>query len=119
MNWLKAVGYAIVIFAINFVSASILMFGLGFKMGEMPLSIAMVVIAVIVLWLAASMYKLRSAGEGLQAGIVWMVVNVVVEFLIIVSIFNKGNLSFYTWSVILGYALELAIPTYVGGMAKK
>ena len=119
MNWLKAVGYGVILFAVLFVVASILIFGLGFKMGEMPLSITMLVAAAAVIYLLAQQYKIGSLNEGIQVGLTWLVVDALLEYIVIVQILNKGSFSFYTWSVILGYTLALVVPIYVGGTAKK
>jgi len=48
-----------------------------------------------------------------------LVVNALLEYLVTVQIFNKGALSYYSWSVLVGYALIVIVPTLVGALAKK
>lgn len=116
MNWLKAIGYGIALFAIMFVVGSIVMFGL--KLTGTAMSIVMIVAAIIVVLLLAKQYKLGSLNEGLQVGLVWLVVEVLLEYLVIIQIFNQGSVgNFYSWSVLLGYLLIIAVPALVG--AKK
>ncbi len=120
MNWFKALVFGILIFALFFVIGSILMFGLGLKMNELPAQVSMLVIAVIVLWLLSAWYRLKGATDGFLVGLTWMVVNIVLEDLVLVLLFNQGNAAaYYSWSIIIGYMLELVIPLYVGGTAKK
>ncbi len=120
MNWLKAFGFGILIFALFFVIGSILMFGLGLKMNELPAQVSMLVIALIVLWLLSAWYGLKGSSDGFLVGLTWMFVNIVLEYLVLVQIFNKGEAAaYYSWSIIIGYVLELVVPLYVGGTAKK
>jgi len=120
MNWLKALGFAVLIFVIFFVIGSILMFGLGLRMNELPAQIAMLVLALIVLWLLSAWYGLKGATDGFFVGLTWMVVNIILEYLVLVLLLDKGNAAaYYSWSVIIAYMLELVVPLYVGGTAKK
>lgn len=116
MNWLKAIGYGIALFAIMFVVGSIVMFGL--KLTGNTMSAVMIIAAIIVLWLLAQQYKIASLNQGIQVGLVWLVVDALLEYIVVVQIFNQGNLAFYTWSVILGYALIVVVPALVGQMKK-
>lgn len=118
MNWLKAIGFGIALFAINFVIGSILMFGL--KLSGISFSIVMLIAAIIVLWLLANQYKIKNLNDGIQVGLVWLVVNALLEYIVIVLIFNGGDASkLYSWSVFLGYALVVIVPALVGQTAKK
>ena len=119
MNWFKALGFAVLIFALFFVIGSLLMFGLGLKMNELPAQLSMLVSAIVVLWLLSVWYGLKGATDGFFVGLTWMVVNLVLEYLVLVLFFNKGGLGYYSWSVIFSYVLELVIPLYVGGTAKR
>jgi hypothetical protein len=118
MNWLKAIGYGIALFAINFVIGSILMFGL--KLSGLSFSIVMLIAAIVVLWLLANQYKIKALNDGIMVGLVWLVVDVILEYYVIVQIFSKGDAaSFYNLSVLLGYALVVAVPAVVGAKARK
>lgn len=117
MNWLKAIGYGIALFAIMFVIGSIVMFGL--KVTGNTMSIIMFIVGIIVIWLLANQYKINSLAIGIQVGLVWLVVDALLEYIVIIQIFNQGNATgFYTWSVLLGYALIVIIPALVGQMKK-
>jgi hypothetical protein len=117
MNWLKAIGYGIALFAILFVIGSIAMFGL--KVTGNTMSIIMLIAAIIVVWLLAKQYKIGSLNAGIRVGLVWLVVDALLEYLVIIQIFNKGVVGgFYNWSVILGYALIVVIPALVGQLKK-
>jgi hypothetical protein len=117
MNWGKAVGYGVVLYAIMFLIASILMFGL--KLTGDVFGVTMLVISASILWVAAGRYQLSGSSEGMRVGVVWLVVEAALDYLLIVQIFNKGSLSVYTWSLLTAYVLIVAIPTLVGQMAKK
>lgn len=117
MNWLKALGYGFLYFSVIFVIGSIAMFGL--KLTGTAMGIVMLISAVIVLYLLSGQYKISSLNEGLQVGLVWLIVDALLEYLVIVQIFNKGvSTGFYNKSVLLGYALVLIIPALVGKMKK-
>ena len=117
MNWLKAIGYGIALFAIMFVIGSIVMFGL--KLTGIAMSIVMLIAAIILVWLLAKQYTLGSLNEGIQVGLVWLVVDAILEYLVIIQIFNQGNATgFYSWSVLLGYVLIVVIPAIAGQIKK-
>jgi hypothetical protein len=117
MNWLKTIGYGIILFALMFLIGSIAMF--TFKMVGTTFSVTMLIAGIIVLWLLAMLYKIPSAGTGFQVGLIWLIVDALLEYFILVQTFNKGNLSFYSWSVLTGYALVILIPMLVGSLSKK
>jgi hypothetical protein len=117
MNWLKAIGYGIILFAVMFLIGSVAMFGL--KLTGNAMSVVMIVVGIIVLWLLAQQYKVKNLNDGIQVGLVWLVVDALLEYLVIVQMFNKGNLSFYTWGVITGYILVIIVPAVYGSLAKK
>jgi hypothetical protein len=118
MNWLKAIGYGIILFAVMFLLGSIVMFGL--KVSGLGMSLIMLVSSIIVVWLLARQYKVNNLNLGIQVGLVWLVVDVLLEYFVIVQIFNQGDASkLYSWSVFLGYALIVVIPALVGATAKK
>ena len=117
MNWLKAIGYGIALFAIMFVIGSIAMFGL--KLSGNVFSITMLISGIIVLYLLAGQYGVKSLNDGIQLGIVWLIVDVILEYYVLVQIFMKGDASFYTWSVLTGYVTVVLVPTLVGAQAKK
>ena len=117
MNWLKAIGYGVTLFAISFVLGSVVMFGL--KLTGIAMSLIMLIATVIVLWLLAQQYKIKSRNDGIQVGMVWLAVDALLEYYVIVRIFNQGDASkLYSWSVFLGYALIVIIPALYGNMKK-
>jgi len=116
MNWFKSVGYGCVLFALMFVLGSIVMFGL--KLSGLGMSLVMLILGILVLWLLAKQYKIVSLNEGLQVGLVWLIVDVLLEYYVIVQTFNAGKTDFYTWSVLLGYVTVVAVPALVGVKGK-
>ncbi|KPJ65193.1 hypothetical protein AMJ44_10785 [candidate division WOR-1 bacterium DG_54_3] len=119
MNWLKAIGYGIVLFALLFVIGSIVMFA-GVKTGTPLFGILMILAAIILVTALAKMYKIASLNQGIQVGLVWLIVDALLEYLIIVQLINKGDLSalYSSWTIWFGYALILAIPALVGQFKK-
>ena len=79
----------------------------------------MLIASVIVVYLLAKQYGVGSLNDGIQVGLVWLVVDALLEYAVIVQIFNKGDPSkLYSWSVYLGYALIVIVPALVGKMKK-
>jgi len=117
MNWGKAIGYGIVLYAIMFLLGSVLMFGP--KLAGNAFGITMLVASLIILWIAAKMYQIPNLSQGIEVGLVWLVVEAVLDYVVLVQMFNKGSLSVYSWSLLTGYALIIIIPALVGSTAKK
>lgn len=117
MNWGKAIGYGIVLYAIMFLLGSVLMFGP--KLAGNVFGITMLIASIIVLWIASMMYKIPNLSIGVQVGIVWLVIEAVLDYVVLVQMFNKGSLSVYSWSLLTGYVLIVVVPALVGQMAKK
>jgi hypothetical protein len=117
MKLFKAIGYGIALFAIMFVIGSIVMFGL--KLTGNTMSIVMFIAGIIVIWMLANQYKINSLAMGIQVGIVWLIIDALLEYIVIIQIFNQGDATgFYTWSVLIGYALIVIIPALAGQMKK-
>ncbi len=117
MNWLKAIGYGIALFAVMFLAGSVVMFGVNLTGTAM--SVVMLIIGIIVVYLLAKQYKIASLSQGIQVGLVWLVVDALLEYLVIIQIFNKGNATgFYTPLLFVSYALIVIIPALVGQMKK-
>lgn len=109
MNWKKAIGYGVAIYAILFVIISALLnvitsdyFGL--------------VLVLILAVGAAYVYKTGSAKAGFQVGIVWAVVALVLDLLISRQ-FVPDIMS--SWTVWIGYAILILAPTLITGQAQK
>lgn len=113
MKWLKAIGYGVALFAILFVIGSVAMFGLKLRCGS-SMSFLMLAAVLAVSWLLARQYKIGSFKEGFEVGLVWVLVDALLEYVVIVQIFNKGEPSFYNWSVLLGYFLIILVPALEG-----
>ncbi|MBI5078571.1 hypothetical protein HZB08_00925 [Candidatus Saganbacteria bacterium] len=75
--------------------------------------------AAIVLYLLSRQYKIGNAGEGIRVGAVWLVIDALLEYCIIVQPFSRSNFSFYTWAVLLRYLLIIVIPAAVGASVEK
>lgn len=112
MNYLKALGYGIALWAIIFVIASVLI-ALGLQAGPLMQIIMLIAVAITVFILAKN-YKIENRIQGIQIGIIWLIIDAALEYLITVRGFMQGDLSFYSdWSVIVGYLLILLIPVFV------
>ena len=73
MNWLKAVGYGILVWAAMFVIACVL---IAFKVTNADLmGVIMIIASIIVLWLISKQYKIANMMDGLLVGIVWLIVS--------------------------------------------
>lgn len=116
VKFLKAIGYGIALFAIMFVVGSIVMFGLN--LSGTTMSLTMILCGIIVTLLLARQYGVSSLLDGLYVGIIWLVVDALMENLVIVQIFNKGNPALYSPSVFIGYALIVIVPALYGKMKK-
>jgi hypothetical protein len=117
MNWTRAIWYGVIYFAIMFLIGSIYMFGP--KLSGDAYCITMLLSAIIVLCFLSQIYGLKDQGEGTLVGLVWLVVNALLEYLVLVLLFNKGDIAFYTWSVLFSYVLIVLIPALNGSRAKK
>jgi len=117
MNWTKAVIFGFILFAVMFLLASVAMFGL--KLSGIAFTISMLVSVIIVVLALAIAYGEETLDDGFRLGLVMFSVNAILEYLVVVRIFNKGNLSFYSWSIFLGYALIILLPGLVGRFHKK
>jgi len=117
MNWLKAIGYGVAVWAIMFVAASVC---IALKITDpIIMGIVMVIVSIVVLWLLSKQYKIASLSKGIQVGLVWLVVIAILEYVITVRGFMNGDLSLYSsWSVITGYILIVVIPAVYGQMNK-
>lgn len=116
MNWGKAIGYGIVLYAIMFLLGSILMFGL--KLTGDVFGATMVIASIIILWIAARMYQISNLNQGIQVGAVWLAIEAILDYILLVQIFNKGSLSVYNWSLLTGYVMIIVVPAIVGSMKK-
>jgi len=99
-----------------FLLRSVLMFDP--KLAGNAFGITMLVASIIILWFAAKMYKIGSLNQGIQVGIVWLVIEVILDYVVLVQMFNKGSLSVYSWSLLTAYVLIVAVPALVGQMKK-
>ena len=117
MNWLKTIGYGIALWAIIFVVASVC---IALKITDIAVMGSIMVIAsIIVLWLLSKQYKIASLAQGIQVGLVWLVITAILEYVITVRGFLNGDLSLYTsWSVITGYILIVVVPAVYGQVKK-
>ena len=116
MNWLKAIGYGIILFALMFVIGSIAMFGL--KLTGTAMAVTMMIAGVIVVYLLAKQYGIASLNDGIKVGLVWLVVDALLENIVIVQIFNNGCASnFYGEMMLISYALIVVVAALVGKKA--
>ncbi|OGC35598.1 hypothetical protein A2311_05400 [candidate division WOR-1 bacterium RIFOXYB2_FULL_48_7] len=110
MKLTKALAYGFLYFSIMFV--------IGSATGE-AVSLISLVLGAGIVWLMVKQYNFTSVIESVLTGIAWALLNIALDYVIIVLAFKNGNMAFYTWSVILGYILLIAIPALVGAKPHK
>jgi hypothetical protein len=117
MNWLKALGFGFLLFAVMFMIGSILMFGL--KLTGLAAEIPMFIALVIVLMVLAIQFKVDGFGAGLLVGLIWLAVYALLDYFLIVRTFNPENTAYYfSWRLYLWYALIVVVPAAVGSVKK-
>ena len=118
MNWLKSIGFGILLFALMFMSGSILMFVV--KLTGIALEMVMFIALLIVLGVLVQMYKIGSLLEGIQVGLVWLIIYSLLDYIVIVQTFSEGDATYYThWSLWVWYALMIVVPAFFGYLKVK
>lgn len=106
MNWKKAIGYGVGIYAVIFVIISALL-------GVTTSVYLGLVLGIVVPIIATYLYKPGNTKTGLQVGLVWVVTALVLDFLIttqfVADIFSH-------WTVWVGYAIMLLAPAVIPGV---
>jgi hypothetical protein len=116
MNFKKAVVSAIVLYALVFLAACVLMFvltGLAFDS-------AMVVVGAVLTFLVSKHFYFnkikvkKPVVEGLKLGMVFAITSFLIETLVMVYGFaaSQGWNYFLTWHMLLGYVLMLVVPVF-------
>ncbi|MFH0832991.1 MAG: hypothetical protein V1900_04690 [Candidatus Aenigmatarchaeota archaeon] len=116
MNIKKALISAVILYALIFLWASILMFVA--KMTGDAFSVAMLVSGALLTFIVAKYYYFKSMkivkpiNEGLMLGVVFAVVTFVIEVPVMVYGFasTQGWNYFTSWSIMLSYLLALVVP---------
>ena len=109
---IKAINYGVGYFAVLFLLASIYMG--AFKLSGDGFRISLLLTSIIILTILSFQYEPKSHFDGLFVGTVWLVTEVVLEYLILVVLYNKGHTNYYTWSVMINYMLIVFIPALIG-----
>src|SRR6267143_6415345 len=121
----KAVIYAVLLWAIGFVWGSIVFMtpalktvaGIPYVSSNPAISFPILFIWLIVTYLLAKSY-LKAAGdkavEGLKLGIMFSIVNVLLDLFVLVLLLKAGFGYFLSLTVWLGYLMLLMIPWIVG-----
>lgn len=116
VNWVKAFGWGLVIWAIMFVVGSILIL---FQLPGIWFGIIMVIVGLIVIWyFAAKVFKFKDITEALITGFIWLIIAGVLDYLVVVLGFCGGDLSVYTWNFWVGYAIVLLLPPILAATKK-
>jgi hypothetical protein len=109
---IKAVNYGVGYFAVLFLSASIYMG--AFKLSGDGFRISLLLTSIIILTILSFQYEPKSQLDGFFVGSVWLTTEVLLEYLILVVLYNKGHSNYYTWSVMINYMLIVFVPTLIG-----
>lgn len=108
--WKRGVAYAIVLWVIAFLVTA-LMSALGVSGRAVPAGVVLLLAAVSVTWAFASRVRFISITQGVGVGILWVAVNFLLDYLVIVLGFNGGDPAFLTLWVVWGrYLLLLLVP---------
>lgn len=107
MNWGKAIGFAILLWALMFVIVSIF---IGFKIyGYLWMQVVAAVIGFIIALILASNVKPGGAGSAFAYGLIWVVIGLILDAAVTTR-FNAAI--FESWPVWLGYLLVLIAPLF-------
>ena len=119
MQFGKAILSGVVLWAIIFALASVIM-ALGLATTSILFSIIMLIIALVVVWLiTTSWYKPVDVSDAFLTGLIWLVISVVVDYFVIVQYFGKdSDVSYYGWGVLTGYAIILLFPTILKSLKR-
>lgn len=126
---LKAVSFAIILWLIGFVWGSIVFMTPALKSASpIPFvsSNPWISFPILLIWLPASFLLARSylrlahnpRTEGPKLGFVFSLVNLALDFLVLVVLFKAGFQYFASLTVLAGYALLLLVPWSVGRALK-
>lgn len=121
----KAFAYAILIWIIGFVWGSVVFMTPALKaISPIPyvsrypaISFPVLIIWILIAYLLARNYLKTSpndAGEGLKLGIIFALVNLVLDLLVLVLLFKNGLGYFASLTVWLAYFILILVPSLVG-----
>lgn len=110
MPYKKIFLFAVFIWGIVFVAASILIAaGLTDKQTLMGIILLILQIALFIYFIRK--LNLKTAEQGIITGLIWLIVNFVLEYVVTVRGFMKGDMSLYKRpTVLLGYLAMILIP---------
>lgn len=110
----KGILLGLLIWITGFIIGSIVMMMAGMEMIGIVMIFVMPVLAALVAWWY--LRKNPRMSEGLKLGIIWIVINAVLDILVLVLAFGNGFSYFASWTVWVGYAEMLIVPALVGKM---
>lgn len=120
----RALAYALVIWLVGFVWGSVVFMTPALKnIPSLPyisrypaISFPVLILWLLIAYLFARSYLKTSAapGEGLKLGLVFAVVNFVLDLLVLVLLFKNGFAYFASLTVWLAYFILLAVPWFAG-----
>jgi len=116
VNWAKAFGWGLAIWAIMFVIDSILIL---FQLEALWFAIVMLIVCLVVVWYVASkMFKFKEVAEAFMVGLIWLIIVAVLDYLVLVLVFSGGDFSFYAWNIWVRYAIVLLLPPILAAIKK-
>lgn len=108
--WKRAAFYGLALWAIVFIAILLLVL-LGLSNRAIPTDVVLIIVTFLVYWSFTVRLHLVSMSQGLLVGLGWLVMNVLLDYFVIVRGFNNGDLGFfYAWIIWARYALLLFIP---------
>ena len=114
LNFKKILGYAVLLWIIMFVVASIFV---GFNVGEsLWAQIIMWIIVIIAVWILVGLTGAENVKTGLIIGIVFIVIGVILD--LIVTVRFTGMELFSTWEIWASYGLTFIVSILRGSTTK-
>jgi len=115
MNYLKVIGFGMLIWAVAFVVVSAFI-GFGVDVDTDTVGVATVLAIFLITLLLAKNLGMSSKKRALVVGVIWVVTLIVLDAVITMRF--TGSAIFTEWSVITGYVIVLVIPPLMIRRAK-
>jgi len=108
--WKRTIFFGLALWLIFFTMVALLLL-LGLTQRAVPTDVVLTLLALVVYWSFASRLNLISVSQGFLVGGSWLLINLLLDYLIIVQGFNHGSLGFFlAWVVWVRYGLLLVMP---------
>lgn len=120
MQFGKAILAGIILWAVMFALASILM-ALGLETGSIIFMVIMWVLLLIAIWLIiVYWYKPKDIADAFVAGLIWLIIAALLDYFVLIRYFmaDQDPATYYVWSVWVYYAVTLLWPPIIKAISK-